>query len=303
MHTEVMTGVSHHILQMHPHARITAYVPPHRSDVWPLFMQVHPSRHRVTVSRTLPRVVPPCDLVVITTAREKWALVPDQMVLRIKHVPSDQGEIGLSPLVHTNHCLVSQVPWFQFYARNLRRGSPVVYVVGIEDWSMTEGSGVNRDLADLKLLVESSQVEVVLVARKLPDRYKLPGVTILQNCSTEDLIHRLLTTNSYVWTCIQSGGVYHQDRLTGCIPLALSCRSKIITDAYTSHIYGNVTFDFVYRTTVTEIVDFLPSDHVPPAAPQPIICDMFQYAVKTSSFFKHGAAYQPFGSNCPPDFV
>jgi len=62
-----------------------------------------------------------------------------------------------------------------------------------------------------------------------------------------------------MFVCCKAGGWYHTDRLTGCIPLAISCGIPLIMDSTVAKVYG--LHGLIYEKSVMEVIDHL-STHV-----------------------------------------
>jgi len=58
-----------------------------------------------------------------------------------------------------------------------------------------------------------------------------------------------------MFVCSSPGGWYHTDRLTGCIPLAVSCDIPLIMDGTIARIYG--LHGLIYQRSVLEVIPHL----------------------------------------------
>ena len=161
--------------------------------------------------------------------------------------------LGLSPLVYRRHVLPVLPRWPKLGQHYDPR--PLVLVVGMSNMY----SRAAKSEADFRRLVLSDRVDCALVSRDADPGWRRlhHRLAVHESLEMESLVRLIQSRRSFMFVCSKPGGWYHTDRLTGCIPLALSCDIPLVMDATVAQTYGLP--GLVYQRSVMEVLGRLDS--------------------------------------------
>ena len=168
----------------------------------------------------------------------------------------DNKVFVLSPLNKT----ISNTYIFPIISKNMHEKSIDKLRIGIVGRFKKD----NRDVSDLLKLLDSDydNYEIIIYSRHpkfvpqvLKDKQseKPHILKIKYRVSTEKML-RDFTKISYLWPLIQKGSEYHDDRLSGALPLGFNLNTPLILDKTTADIY-EIESAKIYNNSILEIFD------------------------------------------------
>lgn len=249
-------GVIHVLCTHNPNTKIHVHILEDTLGYIQLYRTQHPE-YQIYVHYETVKQIPLSNGVIFTSARDyhKKYIHKTQPMVRIGHTLLDKltMDMGMVSLIHPQWATFS-VEWE--LSHNLNEDStPMVVLIGLS----TLYSSDLKDKPDLIRLIDSG-IQVVVFARSMPkDLPHKENTTYYENKSQTFMIDFLQTHNCFIWTAAPKKSKYHQESMTGAVPVAISCNIPLIMDEELHKIYNLPAL--TYRDSITEVLDEIQMSH------------------------------------------